>query len=101
MSFFTTSRDAIDLRTTRVRDSRRASFFPSSAGASHSPKHISFAFSIVLIFILALLPGCDSPEMGRERGGGHGGDGGNYSSKGVHVPSKLDGTKTRSAGPKT
>ena len=49
----------------------------------------------------ALVFGCDSPEMGRARGGGHGGDGGNTPSGGVRPPSKLDGTKTWTARPKT
>jgi hypothetical protein len=37
--------------------------------------------------------GCHSPEDGRPRGGGPGGDGGNYRQNPVHVPSKLDGTR--------
>jgi hypothetical protein len=37
--------------------------------------------------------GCSSPEDGRIRGGGAGGDGGNYHDKPVHAPSKIDGTK--------
>lgn len=52
------------------------------------------------IAILAV-SGCHSPEDGRPRGGGHGGDGGNYTKGGVHVPSKIDGTKTWTARPKT
>ena len=45
--------------------------------------------------------GCGSPEYGRARGGGHGGDGGNYRAGGIHAPSKIDGTKTWTARPKT
>lgn len=40
-----------------------------------------------------IVAGCASPEDGRQRGGGPGADGGNYSGKTIHVPSKLDGTK--------
>ena len=39
------------------------------------------------------LAGCTSPEDGRTRGSGPGGDGGNYSNKPIHAPSKIDGTK--------
>jgi hypothetical protein len=48
-------------------------------------------FGLALVLGLA---GCSSPEDGRPRGGGHGGDGGNYKPNAVHVPSKLDGTKS-------
>ncbi len=49
---------------------------------------------LVLALGLALaLAGCRSPEDGRPRGGGHGGDGGNYIPGRVHPPSKIDGTK--------
>jgi hypothetical protein len=47
-----------------------------------------------------VLSGCASPEDGRPRGGGHGGDGGNYRPGAVHVPSKLDGTKVWTDRPK-
>jgi hypothetical protein len=40
-----------------------------------------------------VLTGCTSPEDGRPRGGGPGGDGGNYRAKPIHAPSKIDGTK--------
>jgi hypothetical protein len=51
--------------------------------------------SVLLGLILLLnLAGCKRPEDGRPRGGGHGGDGGNYIPNAIHVPSKLDGTKT-------
>jgi hypothetical protein len=50
--------------------------------------------AIVLSGLAAALAGCHSPEDGRLRASGHGGDGGNYSNKPVHVPSKLDGTKS-------
>jgi hypothetical protein len=39
------------------------------------------------------LAGCHDPEDGRPRGGGHGGDGGNYLQGRVQPPSKIDGTK--------
>ena len=56
---------------------------------------LTFAgLAVILVF------GCDSPEMGRVRGGGHGGDGGNIPSGGAHPPSKIDGTKTWTARPK-
>ena len=45
--------------------------------------------------------GCSGPEDGRLRGGGHGGDGGNYSEGSIHPPSKIDGTKTWTSRPKT
>jgi hypothetical protein len=48
---------------------------------------------LLLIFLLNVA-GCKSPEDGRPRGGGHGGDGGNYVPNALHVPSKIDGTKT-------
>jgi hypothetical protein len=48
--------------------------------------------SLLCAAVLAI-SGCSSPEDGRVRGGGSGGDGGNYVPGGVHVPSKLDGTK--------
>jgi hypothetical protein len=51
-------------------------------------------------FAAVVLSGCSSPEDGRARGGGHGGDGGNYTPAGVHVPSKIDGTKTWTDRPK-
>ena len=45
--------------------------------------------------VLALAPaGCTSPEDGRPRGGGHGGDAGNYRPHAIHVPSKIDGTRS-------
>jgi hypothetical protein len=47
----------------------------------------------LLLAPAAVVVGCRSPEDGRPRGGGPGGDGGNYRNKPVHVPSKLDGTK--------
>jgi hypothetical protein len=50
---------------------------------------------VLLRMILLLnLAGCNSPEDGRPRGGGHGGDGGNYVPNAIHVPSKIDGTKS-------
>ena len=50
---------------------------------------------------LVLAPGCHSPEDGRARGGGRGGDGGNYVRGKIQSPSKIDGTKTWAAVPKT
>lgn len=58
---------------------------------------------LTLLLTLALavaLSGCKSPENGRPRGGGHGGDGGNYIPGAVHPPSKIDGTKKWTALPK-
>ncbi len=43
--------------------------------------------------LIMVIGGCASPEDGRVRGGGNGGDGGNYIRNAVHVPSKIDGTK--------
>ena len=39
------------------------------------------------------LAGCDSPEYGRKRGGGTGGDGGNYVRGRIESPSKIDASK--------
>jgi hypothetical protein len=60
--------------------------------------------SAAVWFLVVALPvcGCHSPEDGRPRGGGHGGDGGNYRQMPVHAPSKIDGTKavkTLAGGP--
>ena len=44
--------------------------------------------------------GCKSPEDGRPRGGGRGGDGGNYVPGAEHPPSKIDGTKSWTDRPK-
>jgi hypothetical protein len=48
---------------------------------------------LVLLLALATLSGCNGPENGRVRGGGPGGDGGNYRSKPIHAASKIDGTR--------
>ena len=48
---------------------------------------------VLLVSTLVLVAGCTSPEDGRPRGGGAGGDGGNYRQMPVHVPSKIDATK--------
>jgi hypothetical protein len=58
-------------------------------------------FSSALLATILVVPGCSSPEYGRLRGGGHGADGGNYQTGGVHVPSKIDGTRTWTARPKS
>ncbi len=50
-----------------------------------------FLFAIAVM--IPALPGCDSPELGRRRGGGHGGDGGNYVRGEIAPPSKIDSTK--------
>ena len=47
-----------------------------------------------LVSLILVMGGCASPEDGRVRGGGNGGDGGNYVRNAVHVPSKIDGTKS-------
>jgi hypothetical protein len=48
----------------------------------------------ILAAILGLsATGCDSPELGRARGGGPGGDGGNYVRGRIEPPSKIDSTK--------
>ncbi len=44
------------------------------------------------LMILALA-GCKSPEDGRPRDGGSGGDRGNYPSKPIGLSSKVDGSK--------
>ena len=48
---------------------------------------------LVIALVGLALPGCDGPEYGRPRGGGHGGDGGNYVRGEIHPPSKIDATK--------
>lgn len=47
----------------------------------------------LLMLALVLLAGCRSPEDGRPRAGGRGGDGGNYRGKPIHAASKIDGTR--------
>jgi hypothetical protein len=47
----------------------------------------------LLILIILAMPGSDSPEPGWPRGGGHGGDGGNYARGKIESPSKIDSTK--------
>jgi hypothetical protein len=49
---------------------------------------------VLVLILLPNLAGCKSPEDGRPRGGGHGADGGNYIPNAIHVPSKIDGTKS-------
>lgn len=53
------------------------------------------AFALILVVSVA---GCTSPEDGRVRGGGRGGDGGNSPRGGIHVPSKIDGTRPAVVG---
>jgi hypothetical protein len=49
--------------------------------------------AVSLLIVALAICGCQSPEDGRIRGGGPGGDGGNYRQKPVHAPSKIDRTK--------
>jgi hypothetical protein len=53
---------------------------------------------IFVLLSLVGLAGCASPEDGRPRGGGAGADGGNYPSKPIAAPSKLDGTRALPVG---
>ena len=55
------------------------------------PRAIRGPFAILM---LILLGGCASPEDGRPRAGGRGADAGNYARKPLHVPSKIDATRT-------
>ncbi len=48
---------------------------------------------LVAAAVALALPACSSPEDGRPRGGGHGGDGGNYVRGRIEPPSKIDATK--------
>lgn len=49
---------------------------------------------ISILLILLFAAGClPSPEDGRPRGGGHGGDGRNVPPAGIDPPSKIDGTR--------
>jgi hypothetical protein len=58
-------------------------------------KRLILQLGLIAAGLLALcLGGCKGPEEGRARGGGAGGDGGNYERKPIHAPSKIDGTKT-------
>jgi hypothetical protein len=51
------------------------------------------ALAPLILAVALTFPGCDSPEYGRPRGGGHGGDGGNYVREEIAPPSKIDSTK--------
>ena len=51
-------------------------------------------YRMKIIPLILLVVGCTSPEDGRPRGGGAGGDGGNYRKLPIHAPSKIDGTKS-------
>jgi hypothetical protein len=55
---------------------------------------------VVALGLAQSVGGCSSPEDGRPRGGGRGGDGANYAPGSIHVPSKLDGTRAWTAQPK-
>jgi hypothetical protein len=69
---------------------------PYRAGRISRPIRVLWLWVIgaaLLKLPATVMIGCGSPEDGRPRGGGPGGDGGNYHKKPVHVPSKLDGTK--------
>jgi hypothetical protein len=56
---------------------------------------------LLVIGSLIVLAGCKSPEDGRPRGGGPGADDENYVRDAVHVPSKIDGTKSWPYRPKS
>ena len=43
--------------------------------------------------LLVPMLGCPSPEASRTRGGGHGGDAGNYPRGGPKPASKIEGSK--------
>ncbi|MCA1685212.1 MAG: hypothetical protein LC745_04365 [Planctomycetia bacterium] len=58
-------------------------------------------FVAAVALAVAAFSGCRSPEDGRPRGGGHGGDGGNYRRGAIHVPSKIDGTKSWADRPRS
>ncbi|WP_435008389.1 hypothetical protein P12x_005608 [Tundrisphaera lichenicola] len=47
----------------------------------------------LILATLMVFGGCNSPENGRPRGGGNGGDGGNYVRGRIDPPSKIDATK--------
>lgn len=53
-----------------------------------------------VLLLATLLAGCSSPEDGRSRGDSQGADGGNYIEKPVHVPGKIDGTRSLSGTPR-
>ena len=79
----------------RGSDFRRAvrHDFDGKVRRKSDPRRVGLALrsSVFLAFLLALV-GCDSPEATR-RHGENGGDGHNYVSRPIAVPSKLDGTK--------
>jgi hypothetical protein len=58
-------------------------------------------FGLLCGLLAAFAGGCRGPEDGRPRGGGHGGDAENYTPGAIHVPSKIDGTKSSWPRPKT
>jgi len=62
-------------------------------------RRIAVEFLVTGLVLLGLVAfsGCQSPEEGRPRGGGAGGDGGNYRDKPIHALSKLDGTRPATA----
>lgn len=53
------------------------------------PKLLAIAF----LMTCTLAAGCQSPEDGRPRGGGHGGDAGNYFAGKIKPASKIDASK--------
>ena len=52
---------------------------------------------VLFAFALIVPIGCSSPEDGRARGGGPGGEGSNHPNPVVHVPGKIDGTRLPTA----
>jgi hypothetical protein len=58
-----------------------------------TPRLCSWLRLVLLSFMALAQSGCSAPEDGRPRGQLPGGDGGNYSSRPVFSPSKLDGTR--------
>jgi hypothetical protein len=53
----------------------------------------SVVWPVLAVAIAVTVVGCHSPEDGRERGGGNGGDAQNYVPGKVVPPSKIDSTR--------